>query len=86
MFKIIWPDDTLDVRALEPVDKGFSFRVAESRRQDLKRLAKYVVSFLNVKTKEYTEYETSGYIEDKEKIEINIKEINNLLNDNENLQ
>ena len=66
MFKIIWPDDTLDVRALEPVNKGFSFRVAESRRQELKRLAKYVVSFLNVKTKEYTEYETSGYIEERE--------------------
>lgn len=85
MFKIIWPDDTLDVRALEPVDKGFSFRVAQSRRQDLKRLAKYVVSFLNVKTKEYTEYETSGYIEEREEDYIFVPEDERFINDFQNI-
>lgn len=62
MFRIIWPDDVLDVRALEPVKNGFTFRVARNRQKDMKRLAKYIVSFLNVKTKAYTEYEISGSI------------------------
>lgn len=63
MFRIIWPEEVLSVRVNDPKKDGFTFEVASKRINDMKKPARYMVSFLDRNTRTYNEYEVTGKIE-----------------------
>lgn len=62
MFKIIWEDEKIDIRALDVMNEGFAFRMPLRYEEKLSVNHRYEVSFLDLSSKKYTEYEISGNV------------------------
>lgn len=62
MFKIIWEDEKLDIRALDVMNGGFTFRIPLRYEEKLSVNHRYEVSFLDLSSRKYTEYEISGNV------------------------
>ena len=63
MFRIAWADKSLDLRACQILENGFTFRVASEWEKELLNPGKYIVCFQDKETKKYIEYEVTGEVE-----------------------
>ncbi|MCQ2499621.1 MAG: hypothetical protein MJ133_11650 [Lachnospiraceae bacterium] len=63
MFKIIWEDEKIDIRALDVMNEGFAFRMPLRYEEKLSIPHRFEVSFLDFNSKKYTEYEITGKVQ-----------------------